>query len=46
MIVRGVHHSAFGNQEVNEGCLPYGTEGLQDGEGKRRRFPNPKREAT
>lgn len=46
MIVCGVHHCAFGNQEVNEGCLPYRTEGLHDGEGERRHFPNPKCEAT
>lgn len=28
VIVGGVHHGASGNQEVDEGCLPYGTQGL------------------
>lgn len=28
MVVCGVHHSTSGNQEVNEGCLSYRTEGL------------------
>ena len=45
VIVRGVYHRAFGNQEVNEGCLPWGTEALHHREGKSRGSPNPKCEA-
>lgn len=45
VIVGGVHHGTSGNQEVDEGCLPYGTRASQ-GEGKRRHFPNPECEAT
>lgn len=46
VIVRGIHHSTFGNQEVDEGRLPCRTEGRHHGEGKRRGSPNPKCEAT
>ena len=46
VVVRGIHHSAFGNQEVDEGRLPCRTEGRRHGEGKRRGSPNPKCEAT
>lgn len=42
VIVRGVHHRASGNQEVNEGCLPCRTEGFCHREGKSRGSPNPK----
>lgn len=45
VVVRGVHHRAFGNQEVNEGCLPCGTEGLHHREGRSRGSPNPLCEA-